>query len=354
MLARIIAVLLFVIGLLSASACIRGGRLTEVYRTSAKIIDLQADARGLCWLEGPKDGHADSVCALDGGKPHVRRLIQQPGLTCLAISQQVVAAIWRDGQTGALIVIPRAGGSHTTMAPGLQQPAGLVIVGSEAFWTEIRPTTTPAARHIPATEPRLLLRAVQLNGGGPPRTVACLRGGAELTGELLGGHDGRIYLIDITAQDCGPGWSNLRSVPISGGIVETPLRERDRQTGRLVGSSLYWTAPSDDAGNPTYARSLRHAKLPVRRWETITDWLPSGGRLLDLDGRIYYASMQGIWVTPDEPGLPGAVTQDVVAGNMAVGFAGALYQVRAEGPTQVLYRKPCAIVERIKAGFGIP
>jgi hypothetical protein len=341
---------------LTLAAYVRGGFPHEVYRTSRHIVDLGSDAHGVYWLEGEAESKtgADTVCVLDGGRGSVRRLGPQPGLAVVASGGEALVALQRDGPTGAVLLMPRSGAAPVTLARGLSHPNDVAVYEDAVYWTETLPSLVPHARHIPATQALTVLRSVALSGQAAARSLACIDGEmTEFAGELLGGAGGRFHLLEVVGLEYGVGWSSLRSVPLDGGVVETLVRERGRQTGLLAGSTLYWTAFSQDAGEPMLVRSLWRGRLPQATPEALTDWLPPQGRLCQLGGRVYYGSGYEVWRVPDRLALPRLVAKGMVGRRLVTGYRGALYSVTVTNKVHRVLRGPQTLGTRLRAGIRI-
>jgi len=354
MLPRTIVLLLVALVALVSAAYVRGGLPYAMHRASGRTVALGSDARGVFWLEG--DANADapgqSAWVLERGRRPARCVLTQAGLTAVAGAGDSLVVLRREGFSGKLLRVPRGGGAAVTLAEGLSHPVGLAAGDGEAYWTETQPRLVPGARHLPATQARVSLRAARLDGSGEPRTVAWLRGGTqEFEGEILEAAQGRVYLVEVTGRDCGAGWSRTLSVPAAGGVVETAALERGTQTALLHGDRLCWTAASLDAGDPAMARSLNvGGRLPAPDTGPLTDWLPSAGRLCEAGGRTYYASADGLWRLPEQRDLPRLVVARPLAGESVAGYGGAVYTVGGGG---VLLRWPCTPAARLLAGIRI-
>jgi hypothetical protein len=350
---RLSLALLCVLVLLIAAAYVRGGFPYPVYRTTGQVVSLDADPRGVYWLEGGQQG-ADTLCVLDGGRGPVRRVLSQPGLTAVASAGESFVVLQRTDLAGALLQVPRAGGAPAPLAQGLSHPVGLTVFDGQAYWTETRPRLVLFARHIPATQARVVLRAIPLSGQGSARMVAWLSGGTvEFAGEPLGGRNGRVYWLEATGQDCGAGWSSVCSVAAQGGPVERVTLERGPQTARLIGDELYWTGQSEDAGNPGQVHTLRRAALAQPSPQTLTDWLPGSGRLCEAGGRVFYSCLGGIWAVPERRALPRLLIDRPIAKGLVTGYGGALYAMAATPGATVLQRRPVTLGARLRAGVRI-
>ncbi|MBM3476513.1 MAG: hypothetical protein FJX75_24840, partial [Armatimonadetes bacterium] len=247
MVRRLLLAILCVVAVLIAAAYVRGGFPYPVYRTARQIVTLDADSRGVYWLEDGPEGADDTLCVLDGGRGPVREALAGPGMVAAAGAGEAILVLWRDPLAAGITLVPRGGEQARILVQALSHPVGLVVYEGEAYWTETRAPLVAYARHIPATQARVVLRAMPLAGQGSPRIVAWLSGGTrEFAGELLGGRNGRLYLLEVIGRDCGAGWSSLLRVPAEGGPVERVARERGPQVARLVGNEVYWTGPSED------------------------------------------------------------------------------------------------------------
>jgi len=353
----IIVALIVLIGLM-IGAYVRGGYPYPVHRPSATILALYSDTRGVFWLEGavaapdapPAGGN---LFVLDRGRGKARCVFAQGGLIAAAGAGGPIVALQRTGDTGAVLSIER-GGQVVTLAQGLSQPAGLATYQGQAFWTETRPAVAPHARHLPATQARTILRAVPLTGQSAPRALACF-GGSDggFTGELLGGQGDRLYLVDAFGQAYPPGWSALRAVPVSGGLPETLEVGRGKQTGLLTGDALYWTGVSEDAGDPGMARCVRRVQLPGNSPVTLTDWLPTIGRLCCVGNRVYYGAPDGVWPVPTRQAPPQLAARVRAGSGQAVGFGGAVYEAARIAGQGVVMRQPVTLWARLRAGLRL-
>jgi hypothetical protein len=138
-----------------------------------------------------------------------------------------------------------------------------------------------------------------LAGDGAVRTVACLDGReGGFAGALLGEREDRLCFLDVVGQE-PLAWSVLRTVPSAGGVPEALAIEPGPQEALLVGQRIYLTGASDDAGDPAYVRRVRRLASDGAT-ETLTDWLPSMGRLIVVGPQPHYASSEGLFRLPQQ------------------------------------------------------
>jgi hypothetical protein len=353
MLRKALLLLALVVLALACAAYVRGGRPHEVYRTSGRILALSADDRGVFWLEG--DANSGDVgaaaFALDGGQGTARQVLAQPNLVSLASAGEALVLLQRSGATGALLSVPRHGGGPTPVAEGLSHPVGLTVAGGEAFWTETAPRLIPGVRHVPATQARVMLRAARLDGSGGSRTVAWLNGGTrEFVGELLGAQGERLFVLEVVAGDANEGWSRVVAAPTAGGATETLARSQGPQLGLLTRDAVYWTGPSEDAGEPLSARALFGGPPGAIPSAPLTDWLPPFGKLCETGGRVYMGASDGVWRVPERRGLPVQVVEGPFPARDVAAYGGGLYF--SSGPGILLHRA-LTVSARLRTGLRI-
>ena len=355
MLTRLIIVLAGAVAVLAAVLYARGGQSLPAHETSGKVLCLAADDNALLWIEKPSaESTGGALYALQKGTASPLCLHSEPTLRAITIAEGQVFAISGDGATkGAIVTIPRGGGGVTPLVGGLTLPAGLLVRGGVIYWTE---TSTDAAKHvhhIAATRPRTVIRAMPL-GGGSPTTLVAIEGHADgFRGELLGVHDGRVYWLDRCGWLLHEGWSAVRSVPTEGGEPERVKLERStRQHAVLDGDLLYYTAPSDDAGDPLDLRSVRRMNASGGESTTLTDWLPTRGRLVRHRGNTIYGAVGGAWTVPDQLAPPRKLTDGSLPTSALVAVMGGwLYEVSAVGPESTIHKTPLAVLTRLSAGL---
>jgi hypothetical protein len=348
---RAFASLLVVLATLSY---VRGGGPQPVYTTAGEIVGLVADDDGLLWLEKPKpDSPGGALYALAKGTGAPSCLHRDPRLTEIAAAGDRVFGIELEGDRGAVVAIPRAGGGITRLAENLTRPAGLAEHAGTVYWTETAPAPLKHVYHVPVLEARTTLRALAAGGGEPHSLAACEGGPAGFQGELVGVHAGRLYWLDRFGQRFAEGWSAVRSVPTAGGVPEALTVQRSvGNDAVLEGGELFFTAPSEDAGQPLSYRCLRRVQVSGGEPETLTDWLPADGRLARYRGTTYCGALDGVWAVPDRLAPPTLLSDSVLtAGKLVAGMGGDLYEVGASAGGNSLYRMPLTLGGRTRAGL---
>lgn len=269
------------------------------------ILDFSADGSLWHWLV-----QAGEEVEILTGHPDERatRLSAAAGLTEIALDEQSVWLLQRQGARGALLKLARTGGTPVVELSNLAAPAGLCVVGRRVFWIETHAPAVPGLLNIPAAEARNVVRVREEDGtvrdlgtmvGGRPAANGDLQGMADqICARLRRIGSTEFYLADLRQ----PG---LRRAAVEEGTQQALLDER----------GLVWTAPSEEASDPTALRCLRRAQGNGSS-ATVTDWLPAHGQLLRRGSDLLYASLN-LHRIPDsgEPVYvadlpPGEVTTD--------------------------------------------
>lgn len=353
---RVLCVTLIVVTALLVAAYIVGGRPRPVWQASGSIVALQADDRGLVWLETAGGGPppTGSIFVRRPGDQAPRPIHPERPIRSFALSADQVFVLESDGQRGSLLSVPRGGGQPTTLAEGLLRPSSLLVEGTAAYWTETRPAAAPHVWHIPALLPRTVVRSQPTQAQGARQAIAAVETQAEqFQGALLGLHADRLYWLDISGSDVHGSWSTIRSVPSTGGLVETVARVRGVRTALLEAGTLYWTASSEDAGDPLQYCCIRQARVPEGSPTTLTDWLIPGGRLHRYGGQLYYAGIDGLWAVPEALGRGRRLRRGIVSHGLAVGWRGSIYGVGLSPEGDVLIQRPLTLGARLKAAARV-
>jgi len=353
---RVLWIILIVATALLIAAYIVGGRPRPVCQAGGSIVALQADDRGLVWLEtaGAGPPPTGSISVLERGDRAPRSIHPQRPIRSLALSADQVFVLESDGQRGSLLSIPRSGGQPTTLAEGLLRPAGLLVEGAAAYWTETRPAAAPHVWHIPALLPRTVFCSRPILAEGVEQAITAIESQTdEFQGALLGVDDGRLYWLDVSGADRYGSWSTIRSAPSTGGLAETVAREKGMRTALLEAGTLYWTAPSEDAGDPLQYCCIRRATVPEGSPTTLTDWLMPGGKLHRYRGQLYYAGVDGLWAVSETLGRGRQLGRGIVSHGQAVGWRGSIYGVGLLPEGDVLVRRPLTLGARLKAAARV-
>lgn len=138
----------------------------------------------------------------------------QGGQACIALDARNV--YWTDTNGNAVLTMPLAGGTPTTLATG-QGPDGLAVDGTSAYWI-LETTNAPVAK-------------VPLDGGAPV-TLATAQAGT----------------LGLAVDDRNVYWTNqlkltgsVASVPKAGGVVTTIASGQIEPLDVVVDStSVYW------------------------------------------------------------------------------------------------------------------
>ena len=333
-----------------------GGRPSVVYSSPATILAVHSDGEALLLLaRSDAKGTGGSLYALPLGSSRSQALYARDRLTEILPAGDRVLALESDGPSANLIAIPRRGATPFALATDLRRPAGLAADEESVYWTESVPAIAPHVWHVPALQPRILLRSCSLTGRGGVRTLAAAEGsGNQLDGEILGLHGGRLYWLQRFGKLHGDGWSAIRSAPAHGGIVTTHVLERGPQAAMLRGEALYWSGPSEDAGDPLQFRCVRHAALPHLSPHTLTDWLAWGGSFFWVGGQLYYAAYDGVWAVPGRLGRPRQL-EGAAGGPLSAGLGGSVYGVvTLKNGDHALLRRPVTLTARLRAAMRLP
>ncbi len=358
MVSRLWWIIPLLIVVLVGAAYVVGGRPRPVARVSGRVSALTADAGGLLGLEArqPDSPAGGSLFALPGGEGVARPLCPSEQIADLApAGDRVLAlAVAADGQSGSLVDLPRAGGTAEPRVTGLSRPQSLLVDGGNAYWTEALAAAAPHIWHVPAMAPKVLLRSCALKGDGTPRLLAVTEGSlAGFRGKLFGVVDDRFYWMDYRGAASGWGWSVTRAVPLAGGTVQAIRTDQGPQTGLIHGRTLYATAPSEDAGDPLRFCCVRRSSPPEAAPATLTDWLWPGGTLCAVNGRIYYASQDGVWAVPERLARPRQLQPVGAASGLAAARAGAVYEVASGPKGGVISRRPVTAGARLRAALQL-
>jgi len=354
MLTKLIAVAASLLVVLAALSYARGGGFQPVYTTAGQIVGLAADDDGLLWLEKPKpDSPGGSLFALAKGADAPSCLHPDPHLTEIAVAGDRVFGIELAGDLGALVAIPRSGGGVTRLAGDLIRPAGLAEQAGTLYWTETTPASQAHVYHVPVLEARTTIHALPAGGGQSRALVAFPGEPAGFQGKLLGVQAERLYWLDRFGQRLSDGWAVVRRVPTAGGVPEALTVQRSvGNDAVLEGGELFFTAPSEDAGQPLNYRCLRRVQVPAGEPETLTDWLPAAGRLVRYRGTTYYCVLDGVWAVPARIAPPTLLIDTLLtAGKLVAGMGGGLYAVGGTSSGNSLCRMPLTFGGRLRAGL---
>ena len=359
MLSRIFLPAILLITVLLVVGHVTGSKPRVIHTAPGQVVALASDEQGLVWLATsalPEAG-GTAQCALHAlpkGADSSTPLFQEERVTEMLPSGDHVLAIAVDGESGSVLSVPRAGGQPTELAANVPLPRGLAEAEGTVFWTETLAPKFGHVYHVPHVRARTVIRSRPLTGGGTATVAALDADPGGFSGELLGVHNGRILWLGRTAQGLSGGWAAIRSAPVAGGAVETHFVLRaGGHDAMLHNGSLYWTAPSEDAGSPLQYRCVRRAPLEGLEPETLTDWLPSGGKLLHARGHVYYVAQDRIWRVPETPGLPVTVPGAKYSGSVATGLGNSIIYASPALEGTGLKRAPVTILGRYAAAVGL-
>ncbi|MCC2667879.1 MAG: hypothetical protein K0Q72_350 [Armatimonadetes bacterium] len=252
------------------------------------------------WLVAQGDETELFLGAPGAGAPSGPGRAKGTNWTDVALGDQEVWLLQRDGESGRLLRLPRDGAAPPEeVASGLQAPGGLLVRADGVYWLEVAASGDPGLAFIPQLGARLHLKC--RSAAGQVRTVADWNVGSAVqarSGDLIEGAGGELY-ASVRASVA----TEFYLVTPSG---ETPQRvagELASQNAVFSGGQLYWTAPSREATPGSGARCL-HRRRPDGSSELAAEWLPRNGLLASLDGRLYYAAMDGLYRIPDRFDAP--------------------------------------------------
>jgi hypothetical protein len=166
---------------------------------------------------------------------------------------------------------------------GTARVAGLLIGAGRLFWIEQNAPIVPECAPLPPLSSTCKVMAAPL-AGGPASMVATLM---EPEGEqCVGIHGDQLYIS--TFRPAALGTTVWYRIPLNGGVPQRIAGAAARQHA-VLGSdgSLYWLAPSREASQSQSTSCIRRLR-PDGKSETLTDWLPQGGRLADTNRGIVY------------------------------------------------------------------
>lgn len=244
------------------------------------ILDFHAIDGHWHWLRQEGD-----QVRLQVGGAHGRSLNLASGRswTEVAADRESIWLLRREGARGALLKLPRTGGEPTVVLDGLASPAALHVSEQRVFWIETQPAAISGLLYIPAAEPRNMLRT--LGADGRPAGLGTMVGGLPPANGDLQGRGPRLY-----ARLRRLGATEFYVSDLGGGPLKRMVAEAGLQNGLAYDGGFVWTAPSEEAADPSSQSSVRHSS-GAGVAAGLTDWLPGHGTLLQLGDELYYADL---------------------------------------------------------------
>ena len=235
-----------------------------------------------------------------GANEPARRLGASAGWHDLALDGEDVWLLDAEGDTSDLVRVAYSGGEPEVVVSSIPAPTGLMAEGGGAYWVETSPGLRPEASFIPAVGPTSRLR--YHDGADSPRTLAEWSAGLRPDtvpsgGDIIGATAEGVYVRTLRLM-CTEIWL----VPLEGGQPTRVVSAGGLQVATLRGGELYWTTPSEEAEPSAGVVSVRR-RAPGQEAETVTDWLPGGGKLLTVASKVYYAHYE-LYRVPSRLGPP--------------------------------------------------
>ena len=339
-------ILALVVVLLLAGAVFVRGRTRVLAHPESDIRDLTVTPLGVFWVSVPGEEPHDlpaQVWCLARGTRQPRPIVQAWDVRSIAIADGKLYVLLENGpeeDAGELRVIDLKT-SQSDSRQGLHAPQGLVIDGSQVFWTETRAARADAIVHIPIMRPVHAIRSA--DGVSSDASLVSLGEGSErhFTGELLAVHDGDLYWTERLGCDFSVGVTLLNRKSPSDRDVETVARVKGQNWALLDGDCAYWTAYSEELAVPSSGRVVRRQPLPDGEQATVTDWLGPRGALVADRLRIYFATGGHLYLIPRslDPPTPVVRTSAYLPGAAAV-YRDNLYSVELIEHARAIIRTP--------------
>lgn len=294
------------------------------------------------WIEAPDKQPARLVRATGSETKDIAKA-DEIGEFCISSKNLIWSA--RTGSEWTIVLSVPGGGDRKDIWHGTTKPVGIwqsALDGSAPFtvyWLEATPALVPAAAQLPPLGGSCKVMAVvPANPSKPPDVVATLM---EPNGQQILGFRDKDLIVS-TFRPGAPGTTVLYSVPPGGG---TPLRVAGasaRQDALIArDGSIYWAAQSREASQPGSAYCIRRLDK-AGKTETLCDWLPYGGHLLETGGEIIYIDgtyMAKAWPIAGIRELPRPLATPADHGVVGVGGGEVLIRSITEDPkTVTVYR----------------
>jgi hypothetical protein len=229
-----------------------------------------------------------------------KELARGHGWSEVAVDGQDTWLLRREGTpghvTGALLRAT-TGGAPTEVVRGLLSPCGLLASGGRVYWTEATPAPVPGLEFIPTRGEIARLRC--RDAGGQVTTLAEWPGSEPDPMAVYGpltrtqvaasivGLSGSFLIV----QQRRLATTEFLRIPVAGGEASRLVIVEGSQQGALRGDTLYWTAPSEEAGGSALTQCVE--RLPVNAEAgaaptLVAEWLPPMGSLCATPSAVYW------------------------------------------------------------------
>ncbi len=294
------ALVLLVVCGMGYFAAVQSARPRVVARVDGRVLSPPSgQGRWVAWLEGEAQKGRLVTARRGGGRTRIA--FSSAGMSGLAVaggSAFLSAAAKPEGGATevSLLRVDLAEGTSEELAP-LGRGADQIVSGDGwLLWREYWEAGVPGVDFIVAAAPLDVVRACPETGGSVS-TLAVLRADPlEVADrpELVGIADGHAYWLERQLFQ-GVETSVIRRAAVPDGEPETVARERGRRTAALSSMALLWTAPSQEAGEPSQHATVKRMGLDGGEPRVIADWLEPRTSVLTSDGRVYAQEQTRLW-----------------------------------------------------------
>lgn len=331
-------------------------RLPRSARTAVKADQVKllcVSAGGVYWVDQAPGGGATLLhAARVGAAP--RTLASAPSITSLAAAGKSLVYLTEDKtpSSGQLWQAGPGSAPPRSLRQGLRAPRGLLATREHLYWVETRPAPVPGIACVPVLQPLSLIYRANLDGEAPALLAVSESDEAHFPGRLMGERDGQLYWLQHSGQQYQHPITTVSRVPVQGGPAEQMARAEGLQEALVVGSTLYWTAPSEEISPPGAGRSVRCLPLAGGEARTLTDWLSPRGALGMIGGRVVYCDQTTVWRIPSRLGEAQPVAKFAQNPDCLTIYNGAVYTPTTTPEGGRLMRRPLTLGARLRGLMG--
>jgi len=285
------------------------------------------------WLEQPSKAPMRLIRCRD---TQIQEIASAEEIRSYTVEQGKIAWAARQGKQWTVLLAEEKGGEPRTLWSGTDEPMGLNLSGGRLYWLHRLPAPVADSGPLPSLSPSLEVVAVPVEGGAPAPVTRLWE---SENGEVLGMRDGALYVA--LQRNLSPGSFSIVRIP-SGGTPVRLVSEMGHPYSLLTkDETLYWVAPSSEISPPTGASCLRRLDR-AGKIETLTDWLPTNGKVYETARGVFYADgefLPTLWRFLGQDRFPEAIpVPDGYAALAAGGEDALLMGTNVVTPT--LYRMP--------------